>query len=138
MGACMGFVKSGAAFEEEELISNTGSENTRIEGKACDFQWDFISDDSLQKFVDQRYGFFDAGYAPTNTRKPQGKFINTTGKSAPLRLEAADSIEELARAFYERFKTPLRIVSGYRSYREQGRIALVKPKCIANKLCANP
>ncbi|MBR2670151.1 MAG: M15 family metallopeptidase [Solobacterium sp.] len=74
---------------------------------------DLDSNDSINKFVNKSYTI-DSGYVPSDLRK-----VNVRSNSdQTLRAEAADALEKMMGAALDEGLT-LKLLSGYRSYKEQ-------------------
>lgn len=81
--------------------------------------YDFISDSSYQKFVNNEVSFTQKSYVPNDLEKISGEFIVDTKGNQTLRSEAQKNLTALSQAFYENFWEKLVVVSAYRSYEYQ-------------------
>jgi LAS superfamily LD-carboxypeptidase LdcB len=94
------------------------------------------TDTSLLRFVSRSVPLADMGYIPAPLVSISGAHINQAGRSSHLRKDARDALWDLARAFEDEFKTPLIVISGYRSAAYQQRLWDLG-RC-TDSLCAPP
>lgn len=97
---------------------------------------DFISDNSITKFVSPEKSFLDLNYEPNDLVKIDSKYIILSKNGLQLRNIALESLENLSYDFYNYFKVSLVIVSAYRDYSYQKWIETNNKDCITQKLCA--
>ncbi|MCH8518857.1 D-alanyl-D-alanine carboxypeptidase family protein [Candidatus Gracilibacteria bacterium] len=90
------------------------------EEKIQDF--DFIFDDSYQKYVDPEVPFIEKSYIPSDLRRLSGDYISDTRGDLRLRGTAAQAFENLAQDFYRDMGEKVVVVSSYRSYERQVQI----------------
>ena len=93
-------------------------------------------DDSLLRFVSRTVPLTDKWYKPTPLLSISGSYINEAGRKSLLREDARDALRELWKAFYDEFKIPLTVISGYRSAVYQQRLWDLG-RC-TDSLCAPP
>jgi LAS superfamily LD-carboxypeptidase LdcB len=94
---------------------------------------DFITDDSITKYVDPSISFTEKWYIPTDMRKPLGTYIVDSKWNALMREQAVLEFERMAQAFYWEFNEKMVAVSTYRSYAYQ---AGIKSRWCPDNLCA--
>lgn len=80
------------------------------------------TDDHLLRFVSRTVSLTDRSYRPIGLVSISGAHINQAGRNSSLRPEAKEALDILARKFQEEFKTPLIVISGYRSAAYQQRL----------------
>jgi zinc D-Ala-D-Ala carboxypeptidase len=97
---------------------------------------DTYTDTTLLRFVSRSIPLADMGYIPAPLVSISGAHINQAGRSSQLRKDARDALWDLARAFEDEFKTPLVVISGYRSAAYQQRLWDLG-RC-TDSLCAPP
>jgi len=78
-----------------------------------------IDDESITKYVNDTIHYTNIQYTPDDLEKITGKYILDTKWNQTLRKEANLYLQELSKAFYEKFQVKLKIVSAYRSYNYQ-------------------
>ena len=78
-----------------------------------------LPDDNIQKFVGVWHPFYNVNYEPSDLVPLQGRSHISAQARHTFRKEAADNLEEMANAFYEKFWTNIVIASAYRSYSYQ-------------------
>jgi D-alanyl-D-alanine carboxypeptidase len=84
---------------------------------------DISSDASLARFVGPGVGFSKPGYVPAGlVTLRASKTVVPSKKDVALRKEAYDALAKMAKDFFAKFKKPIVVVSGYRSYEYQQRI----------------
>ncbi len=123
---------------QENIIKNEISESENafqmiFSDTVNEKQFDFVTDESLQKFVGINTPLNNVFYEPADLVNISSKYITGNGK---LRQEAKDSLDILTQDFYTVFKKPLKVVSAYRSYDDQLFIEKNSPQCIATRFCA--
>lgn len=106
--------------------------------KARSKAWNFVHDDSIQKYVSPEIGFTDPQYVPKKLveLKP-GKGLRTKPRTF-LRKEAEEALRKLSNNYFSQFGTELPVVSGYRSYGHQERIGKGSPRCLESGFCSKP
>lgn len=75
---------------------------------------DYMSDDSITKFVSKRHGLIDKNYVPKDLVVLNSEYLHTVG-NMELREEAAQALYQLARIFEQSFGKKIGIISAYRS-----------------------
>ena len=78
-----------------------------------------LPDDNIQKFVGVWQPFNNVNYEPADLVSLQGRSHISAQARHTFRKEAADNLEEMANAFYEKFWTNIVVTSAYRSYSYQ-------------------
>lgn len=78
-----------------------------------------LPDDDIQKFVWVWQPFYNVNYEPADLIHLQGRSHISAQAIHTLRKEAANNLEKMANAFYEKFWTNIVIASAYRSYSYQ-------------------
>jgi LAS superfamily LD-carboxypeptidase LdcB len=78
-----------------------------------------LPDDNIQKFVGVWQPFYNVNYEPSDLVSLQGRSHISAQARHTFRKEAADNLEEMSNAFYEKFWTNIVIASAYRSYSYQ-------------------
>ena len=84
--------------------------------------FDYISDESYQKYVDPDIPFENLWYIPPDLRSLSLTYITDTRGDLRLRESAAIQLEMLAEDFYNHFWEKVVVVSSYRSYERQRQI----------------
>ena len=80
-----------------------------------DSPYDFVSDESLRKYVGPHTSLSRVAYVPHDLVSLEGiEYIQVRSNEGKLRKVAASALTLLANAFYKEFNTPLVIVSSYR------------------------
>jgi hypothetical protein len=78
--------------------------------------YDYLSDDSFQKYLSVNTPFIDLGYVPADLLPIDSAFTANSSKSYKLRQEAGIQFADMARHFRNDFKgDKLWIASAYRS-----------------------
>ncbi len=75
-----------------------------------------LPDNDIQKFVWVNKPFHNVSYEPSDLVPLQWRSHISAQTRHTLRKEAADNLEKMANAFYEKFWTNIVIASAYRSY----------------------
>lgn len=89
----------------------------KIEKNNSVFDLDFDTDNSTYKFVSSNKSFNNKFYIPKNLEEIWSKFIyDVKGGGQLVTSETNEALQELWKAFYEKFNKKLPIVSAYRSY----------------------
>lgn len=78
-----------------------------------------LPDNDIQKFVGIWQPFHNVNYEPSDLVPLQGRSHISAQTRHTFRKEAADNLEKMANAFYEKFWTNIVIASAYRSYSYQ-------------------
>jgi len=78
-----------------------------------------LPDNDIQKFVWVWQHFHNIDYEPSDLVPLQGRSHISAQARHTFRKEAADNLEKMANAFYEKFWTNIVIASAYRSYSYQ-------------------
>ncbi len=120
-------------WEIEKIKSQIEAEAAQKAAQAYFKNLDFVSDGSLQKYVDSKIPFSKKSYVPSDMRRLSRSYISDTKWDAQMRTEAADHFESLAQDFYWEFKEKIVVVSSYRSYTYQ---AGIKAGGCPDNLCA--
>lgn len=81
--------------------------------------YDFISDSSYEKFVNNEISFTQKSYVPEDLEKISWEFIIDTKWNQTLRKEVVKNLHLLSSEFYNTFWEKLVVVSAYRSYEYQ-------------------
>ncbi len=81
--------------------------------------FDYISDDSITKFVSAKVPLNNKQYTPVDLVPLQSEYLIITNPTMQLRAIALKKLNELATEFYTIFKDKIVIVSAYRSYKYQ-------------------
>ena len=97
-------------------------------------KFDYISDESITKFVSAQIPFSNRQYIPSDLVSLQSKWLVVNNSNMKLRAIALKKLDRLAEEFYTMFQDKLVIVSAYRSYSYQVNIA----KGCSTTLCARP
>lgn len=83
-------------------------------------KYDFETDDSIQKFITRWKSYNDKQYEPQDlVDLKTDTYIKVNRNWHKLRQEAKDKLEEMGKAFYEKFWKPIYVYSSYRSYSYQ-------------------
>lgn len=114
-----------------DMITSTDEKDSQQKEK----DYDFNTDDSLQRYVSRHQGFSDKQYKPNNLVILKDANLVLTQKNMQLRQEAAESLSLLAQEFNETFHKKLVLISAYRSYNYQKNL---KDKGCSDTLCAPP
>ena len=96
-------------------------------------EYDFDSDVSLLKFVNQKRSFTDIEYIPRTLENIAGRYVKDWKWNLKLRKEALYALRRLSEEFYLKFRKKLLVMSAYRSYTYQKKI---KDNGCADVLCA--
>lgn len=124
---------SGSATGSSKPVAETPPEPKPV---AVSPAYDFASDASIQKFVSPERAYSNPRYLPSGlVSVEKGEFLSTKSGTL-LRKEAYEALLPLSKAFSARFKKPLTVVSGYRSFEYQARIEKNAPECVATRFCA--
>ena len=115
---------------KENIIKKNVKENIKKEKeeskkeKSIYEKFDLESDNSIQKFVNNKISFQNKKYSPKNLKNIRHIFIySTKNNSAILREEAWEALKKLSIKFWENFEwNKIKIISWYRPYEEQKRI----------------
>lgn len=101
--------------ENWEMVGTAPLEELLIEGRSISY--DLISDNSLQRFLDDMHPFLDKEYIPEDIVSIVSHFTFNDASNFSLRSEAALQFADMARAFSNAFwfKQRLSITSAYRS-----------------------
>ena len=78
-----------------------------------------LPDDDIQKFVGVNKPFHNVNYEPSDLVSLQNRSHISAQTRHTLRKEAAENLEKMANAFYEKFWKNIVIASAYRSYSYQ-------------------
>lgn len=80
------------------------------------YAWDFVSDDSFQKYLSESTPFSNLLYEPVDLAPINSDFAANSPRRFKLRQEAGDQFADLAWHFWDQFKgDKLYIISAYRS-----------------------
>lgn len=118
---------TGALVEREVSFSGTSQDGPIVkipsQSETAGIQnhggYDFLSDDSYQKFVNNEISFTQKSYIPEDLEKISWEFIIDTKGNQTLRKEVVKNLHLLAQDFYTTFWEKLVVVSAYRSYAYQ-------------------
>ena len=118
-----------------ELVEHLPTSEIVHEGIVENGIFDFFSDSSFQKFLDDTHGL-QPSYRPSDLVKIHSDFTSNKSSAFQLRKEAAEQFADMARAFSHAFgfKSRLSITSAYRSPAFQQSLA---KNCSASR-CATP
>lgn len=95
---------------------------------------DLKNDSSIQKFVSSNISFNDKEYIPKGLEKLESEFVlDLKWWNQTLKKDANNSLQNLAKAFYEKFNKKLSVASAYRSYNYQ---VWIKNRWCPDNLCA--
>ena len=95
--------------------------------------YDFVSDDSITKYVDNKIPFSEVSYIPENLVGLKGEYLIDTKRNSTLRQIALTNLVALSGDFYKEFWVKIPVVSAYRSYTyQQG----IKARGCPDNLCA--
>lgn len=95
--------------------------------------YDFTTDDSLQKFVNNKVSFNNKKYIPDDLEKLSWEYLLDAKNWQYLRQEALLNLQKMSKDFYDNFQEKLKIVSAYRSYEYQ---VWIKSRWCSDLLCA--
>ncbi len=84
--------------------------------------YDFTSDDSVTKFVNNKISFTNLEYIPIDLVKVDWEFIDSSKWNPQLRQWAFSALQKMSEDFFLQFKETMAIVSAYRSFKYQKRI----------------
>ena len=96
----------------------------------------FYDDSSYLRFVSRTTPLTNRGYAPRDLVSISGAMINEAGRNSQLRREARDALWNMGISFQKEHRTPLTVISGYRSAAYQQRLWDLG-RC-SDSLCAPP
>lgn len=80
------------------------------------------NDTSIERFVSREIPLSDRNYRPENLLAISGAYIEEAGRTSYLRKDALQALRLLAKDFFQEFRTPLVVISGYRSVEYQKRL----------------
>ncbi len=112
--------------EKEKLIKN-------LLNKDSIKSYDMKTDSSITKFVNSKVSFNKLWYVPNDLEEIDSEYIDDTKWWQTVRSVANENLQRLAKDFYRKFWTKLKIVSAYRSYSYQKGI---KDRGCPDNLCA--
>ncbi len=95
--------------------------------------FDFLSDNSITKFVNNKVSFSDLKYIPENLVSIKSDYITDSKWNSTLRKEANEALQKMWKDFYETFWEKIIVVSAYRSYNYQ---VWIKSWGCADNFCA--
>lgn len=96
---------------------------------------DFVTDDSITKYVSDKISFEKLDYKPDDLVYLSWSYIFDAKWNQTLRKEVLEKLDELSKDFYEKFQVKLKIVSAYRSYQYQ---VWIKSGWCSDLFCAKP
>ncbi len=96
---------------------------------------DLKTDNSLQKFVSAKVSFNDKAYVPDDLEKIESEYIYDSKWWQKMRKKANKALQEMGKAFYEKFEKKLVNVSAYRSYNTQ---VAIKNRGCPDEFCSKP
>lgn len=101
-----------------------------------DSGFDLYSDDSLQRFLDEKHPFINLTYKPSDLVSIESDFTSNNARKYQLRAEASKQFADLAWHFWQQNgeKKRLSITSAFRSHGHQ---AFLRKSCYAHR-CATP
>ena len=94
---------------------------------------DLETDNSIQKFVNNKIGFNDLNYVPLKLEKIDSEYIYDMKWNLKLRWEALSALKEMWEEFYKEYWREISVLSAYRSYSYQKGI---KDRWCPDNLCA--
>ena len=97
-------------------------------------EYDYTTDNSLQKYVSRDISLQDTTYVPNDLVSISDKWLVLNAPSMKLRAIAHSKLNDMAQEFYQIFGDKLVIVSSYRSYGYQKSLK----KWCSDTLCALP
>ncbi|MDD5770320.1 MAG: M15 family metallopeptidase [Candidatus Gracilibacteria bacterium] len=133
---------SNASISKNKINTNNFKENivsielNDIKSVSNNYNLNYISDNSITKFVSSDNSFQNLNYTPNDLVKVDSKYIISSKDSLQLRNIAFQNLESLSKDFYNYFNVPLIIVSAYRDYLYQKGIEINNKECVFEKLCA--
>lgn len=96
---------------------------------------DFMSDNSLTKYVWVWISFHQKEYIPENLISVKDTYIVDGKWLQVIKKEVRNALNEMGKDFYKKFWVKISVISGYRSYIYQKEI---KIKWCPDTLCSNP
>jgi len=102
--------------------NNIQNNTEKEENKEIKIQDIFWNDNSITKFVSAKVGFDDKEYIPGNLVSISSANIIDNKIWQVLRVEAKNTLDNMATDFYASFWKKLVVVSAYRSYLDQKKI----------------
>ena len=109
------------SFAENEKIWNKFSNYSKINLSSFLSKIDYsaLPDNDIQKFVGVNQPFNNVNYEPSDLVPLQWRSHISAQARHTFREEAANALEKMANAFYEKFWTNIVVASAYRSYSYQ-------------------
>lgn len=109
------------SFAENEKIWNKFSNYSKINLSSFLSKIDYsaLPDNDIQKFVGVNQPFNNVNYKPSDLVPLQWRSHISAQARHIFREEAANALEKMANAFYEKFWTNIVVASAYRSYSYQ-------------------
>ena len=115
------------------ILSKTNNITTNSSVITNHSWYDFTTDDSIQKFVNNKVPFNNKKYIPNDLEKLSWDYITDAKNWQYLRHEALLNLQKMSKDFYDNFQEKLKIVSAYRSYEYQ---VWIKSRWCSDLLCA--
>ncbi len=97
------------------------------------YNFDFETDSSITKYVDNKISFNELNYIPENLVDLKWEFLIDSRWNQKIRKITLYNLDKLSKSFYNTFWKKLKIVSAYRSYEHQKRI---KDRWCSDLFCA--
>ncbi len=94
---------------------------------------DTQSDNSIQKFVNNKISFDDVGYVPEELVALEWEYIYDSKSNSRIRSDMSEALQDMSADFFDVFDTQLVVVSAYRSYLYQ---KWIKDRGCPDNLCA--
>ena len=118
-----------------EILLKEKNEKFNIINKKKDFLdgIDFITDDSLTKFVNNKISFEMKSYIPEDLVSIKSEYIYDTKWNWKLREIANLALQDMWKEFKDYFSKKLSVISSYRSYKYQ---KWIKDRLCPDNLCA--
>lgn len=121
-------------LDDKEIIK-LKIKNKLEEDKKKIKSYDFKTDSSITKYVNNIISFDELNYNPSDLEYIKSEFITDSWRWMKLRKEANESLQKLAKEFYAKFSKKLLIVSSFRSYTYQ---KWIKDWGCSDRFCAKP
>lgn len=118
-------------INKKNIINNKNKISTKT--KKIEIEYDFITDNSITKYISPDIHFKDIKYEPDDLILIDSEYILNLKKWMILRKEAFNSLKSLSEDFYNHFNIRLSIFSAYRNYNYQ---KWIKDWWCPDSLCA--
>jgi len=100
----------------QEKIQLLQQENQKKEQELSFFSQDFLTDNSVTKYVSPENSFQKIDYEPDDLVKISSEYLQDVKGNQTLRQGAKTYLDILAKDFHKTFWVPLKVISAYRSY----------------------